>query len=104
MYPHIVKSLYTDTDSIFLSEPLNNNYVGKGLGKFKQEYGGLILKAYFVAPKLYYLKLYDAIDINGNFKRIISKNKGYKGSLTDEQFNNISCGIKLEKIFEKNKR
>ena len=73
MYPYLKHSAYTDTDSVFLPEPLDDPLVGKGLGKFKDEYG-LIKHAIFPSPKLYYLELASG--------KIISKKKGFSGSIT----------------------
>lgn len=73
MYPFLLKSKYTDTDSIFLSKPLDKCYIGKQLGKFKQEYGGVIKKGLFVSPKLYILDT-----LNG----YINKSKGFSGKLS----------------------
>lgn len=55
MYPHIINSYYTDTDSIFKKEPIDSRLIGKEKGKFKQEYRGMIKKAIFATPKLYIL-------------------------------------------------
>lgn len=44
---------YTDTDSVFLEKPLNSEFIGENLGEFKLEYK--INKAYFIAPKVYYV-------------------------------------------------
>ena len=43
--------LYTDTDSIFTSVPLQNTQVGPELGQMKLEYIGI--KGIFLAPKVY---------------------------------------------------
>lgn len=55
MYPYIIDSAYTDTDSILLKNKLPSNLIAKHIGNFKQEYGGKIHKAVLVSPKLYYL-------------------------------------------------
>jgi len=47
------KCIYSDTDSIFLKKPLEDKYIGNGLGQFKFE--GKIKKGYFISPKLYCL-------------------------------------------------
>lgn len=83
MYPWITNSYYSDTDSVFLSAPLNSSMIGKGLGKFKQEYGGLIKKAIFPAPKLYIL------DTIGGY---ITKSKGYSGKLTMSDYSELYKG------------
>ena len=70
MYPKIINSYYTDTDSIFLDKPLNPKEIGKNIGEFKQEYGGPIKKAIFPSPKLYILDT-----VNG----LVCKAKGYSG-------------------------
>lgn len=57
--------------------------IGKGLGKFKQEYGGLIKKAIFPAPKLYIL------DTIGGY---ITKSKGYSGKLTMSDYSELYKG------------
>lgn len=54
---------YTDTDSIFTSKPLPKYLVGDKLGQMKLEYGGIIKKAVFLAPKLYALVLADDSEV-----------------------------------------
>ena len=45
---------YSDTDSVFLSKPLDNHYVSSALGAMKDELsGGLITKAIFLGAKQY---------------------------------------------------
>jgi len=39
MYPFIINSHYTDTDSVFLKSELPESIVGTGLGKFKRVHG-----------------------------------------------------------------
>lgn len=47
---------YTDTDSIYIKYPLESSYISAlDLGKFKLV--TIFKKAYFVAPKVYYLLL-----------------------------------------------
>lgn len=52
------KCYYTDTDSIFLEKKLDEKYIGVELGKFKLEYE--LESAYFIAPKVYYVRRKDA--------------------------------------------
>lgn len=78
MYPWILNSAYTDTDSIFLKSKLPSNMIGKGLGKFKEEHGGQIYKAIFISPKLYYLST-----VRGE----ITKSKGISRELSKFDFN-----------------
>jgi len=73
MYPYLANAYYSDTDSVFLDHPLNNDLIGSGIGQFKLEYGGMIKKAIFPASKLYLL------DTNCG---IVSKSKGYSGKLS----------------------
>jgi len=73
MYPFILNSYYTDTDSTFLNSPLSSSVVGKGLGKFKLEHGGIIKKAIFLSPKLYILDTIEGLK---------TKSKGFSGKLT----------------------
>jgi hypothetical protein len=45
-------TFYTDTDSYFTSKPIDLSLLGDGLGQFKDELGGLLIKeAYFLGPK-----------------------------------------------------
>lgn len=44
MYPFIINSHYTDTDSVFLKSELPESIVGTGLGKFKRVHGNFPLK------------------------------------------------------------
>ena len=88
MYPYITKSYYTDTDSVFLAEPLNSNEIGKSLGQFKLEYGCVIKKAIFPSPKLYIL---DTI------LGLVCRAKGYsKGDLTLFDYMDIYKGGFIE--------
>lgn len=60
MYPFISRDdcLYTDTDSVILSNPLPEELVSQTeLGKFKLEYGGPIREGYFLSSKCYFLVL-----------------------------------------------
>lgn len=48
------KCVYSDTDSVFMIEPLPNKFIGKELGLMKDELNGLIIKeAYFLGIKKY---------------------------------------------------
>ncbi len=88
MYPYLQNSAYTDTDSTYLINPMDKSMVGKGLGKFKREYGGIIYKAMFISPKLYYLST-----VLGE----ISKTKGVTQDLDrsdyEKLYNNQSIDI-----------
>jgi hypothetical protein len=60
--------LYSDTDSIFTTEPLKSNVIGPNLGQLKNELEGIapsksIDGAYFLGPKQYGYKY---IDLQGN--------------------------------------
>ena len=47
-------TVYTDTDSIFTTKPLNSSFLGKGLGLMKDELNGLLIsEAYFLGIKQY---------------------------------------------------
>ena len=57
-------TVYTDTDSIFTTKPLNSSFLGKGLGQMKDELNGCtISKAYFLGIKQYGFWY---IDVNGS--------------------------------------
>lgn len=86
MYPWIINSAYTDTDSIFVDHKLPQHMVGKSLGKFKQEYGGIIYKAMFVAPKFYYLSTH---------KGDIFKTKGISTNISKIDFLKLTNGESL---------
>lgn len=82
------KCFYTDTDSIFLEKKLPSHFIGKELGQFKLEFQ--INKAYFIAPKVYYIKRHDGSE------KIVTK--GLKPDEYDknkllETFNNIINNI-----------
>lgn len=87
MYPWIINSAYTDTDSIFVDQKLPNYMVGKSIGKFKQEYGGAIYKAMFVGPKFYYLNT-----VNGD----IIKTKGISTNISKVEFLDLLKGESLK--------
>lgn len=79
------KCFYTDTDSIVLQHPLDSKYIGDNLGQFK--FVGKIIRAYFIAPKLYYVLL-------DNGKEII-KSKGISNKfLTENDFIDMYHGVK----------
>lgn len=46
--------LYSDTDSIFTTEPIPDSLLGSGVGQLKDELAGLVIdEAYFLGPKQY---------------------------------------------------
>ena len=64
---------YSDTDSIVIDKTyFNPNWLGKELGKFKEEYNQGIKEAYFISNKTYCLVL--------NNNDIIIKTKGIKNN------------------------
>ena len=73
---------YTDTDSIFIDKPLNDNFTGNDLGQMKLE--NIFKKCVFIAPKLY-----GGIIDNG---KEIAKVKGYRYPIKIEE---------LEKVLKK---
>lgn len=82
---------YTDTDSVFLEKPLEENYIGEYLGQFKLEY--TVKEALFIAPKVYYVLKED------NTEKFVVK--GMKTKEIDKQalktsFNDI---IKSDNIY-----
>jgi len=94
MYKHILDSVYSDTDSLFTNKPLNENIIGKGIGKFKPEYGGeLISYGLFPSPKLYLLELE-----NG---KIVSKRKGFSGHLSILDYLELYRGFGIDVIDER---
>lgn len=66
------KCYYSDTDSVFLEQPLDDKYISNELGKMKLEY--IAEKAIFLGPKNYYVK-----KLNGDE---ISKIKGYSNNIS----------------------
>jgi hypothetical protein len=53
-------TLYTDTDSIFTTKPIDPNLIGLELGQMKDELKGLVInEAYFLGPKKYGYYLID---------------------------------------------
>lgn len=82
MYPFISREdcHYTDTDSVILSQPLPEECVSETeLGMFKQEYGGLIRKGYFMAPKCYLLIL-DRKKMDADGREVPVQIVKYKGA------------------------
>jgi DNA polymerase type B, organellar and viral len=56
MYPYLLLNgvIYSDTDCIFTTVPLNNCLIGKSIGQFKDEMNGLIIKEFIsLGPKRY---------------------------------------------------
>jgi len=82
---------YSDTDSIVINKPLNENIIGKELGKWKLE--AIIKKGLFVRPKLYAYYTKD-----DKLKRVASGVDA--NSLTFHDYEKISQGIpiKTEKV------
>lgn len=69
------KVFYTDTDSIVIDRPLNEEMVSENkLGKFKLEH--VVQRAYFIAPKLYLLETGD---------KTIIKSRGIQSSLLNKE-------------------
>ena len=61
-------TLYTDTDSAFISEPLDSNLIGTDLGLMKDELNGnTINEAYFVGPKKYGYYLINELGIKKEY-------------------------------------
>lgn len=89
MYPHIINSYYTDTDSIVLDKPLSPHLLGTRLGEFKQEYGKIV-SAIFPGPKLYFLELE-----NG---KIVTKGKGYSGEISKYDYIQLFSGSSVKLI------
>ena len=55
-------TLYTDTDSVFTSEPLDPSLIGIELGMMKDELKGqVIAEAYFIGPKKYGYYIIDSV-------------------------------------------
>jgi DNA polymerase elongation subunit (family B) len=73
--------IYTDTDSIVTTTPIDSKYIGSEIGQLKLEteiYEGL-----FAAPKVYYIESPD---------KSKSKAKGIGNSLTKEEFSKLIRG------------
>lgn len=101
------KCYYTDTDSIFVENKLEDKYIGNKIGKFKLEYE--IKEAYFVSPKVYIIiknndekkivvkglkkEEYDTVDILNEFKKIIFDVKN--SELSFERINKFKRNFKL---------
>src|ERR1700753_2047068 len=61
-------TLYTDTDSAFISESINSNLIGTDLGLMKDELNGnTINEAYFVGPKKYGYYLINELGIKKEY-------------------------------------
>lgn len=84
------KIYYCDTDSIVIDKPLDNNFVGEGIGQFK--FIAKIKRGYFISNKLYFM-----ID---QFNNIISGSKGINSPLNENDFinllNNVSINSKTK--------
>ncbi|KAE9584339.1 putative DNA-directed DNA polymerase, family B, DNA polymerase, palm domain-containing protein (mitochondrion) [Lupinus albus] len=89
MYPFISRSdcYYTDTDSIFLGNPLSDDLISSvDLGKFKLECK--VQNGIFLAPKSYMLELED--------DKTIIRHKGLaKNVVTSDWFKKILDNLKL---------
>ena len=58
MYPNIINSYYSDTDSLFIDKPLPESFINNDLGGLKDELNGMVInKAYFLGPKKYGYKI-----------------------------------------------
>lgn len=73
--------LYTDTDSLFLTKELPEQYIGKELGKFKLEHD--IKEAVFIAPKTY------GLIVNDTNSEPIVKVKGLKSELPYDELKSL---------------
>lgn len=65
---------YSDTDSVIIDQPLNPDFVGDGLGRFKLEHK--INRAVFLAPKVYGFTTFDGqevIKVKGVVKEVVEK-------------------------------
>jgi len=96
MYPHIIGSVYTDTDSTFINKPLHQSYIGKGCGKFKAEYNGeIVSNAIFAAPKMYYLEF---AALRSMHRKSESKKKGVGKSveMNKEKYCALHAGYNVE--------
>lgn len=96
--------LYTDTDSIFTTKPLSDEFIGTGLGDMKLEYTGS--EAVFIAPKVYAINL----SLPGTDPELLAKVKGSKAKaislLTMDDFKDLLikdsvCVIPQEKWYKK---
>jgi hypothetical protein len=75
---------YTDTDSLILDIPLDPQFIGDEIGKFK--FVNKIKRGYFIAPKLYLMVL--------DNDEILIKSKGVnKDLLNENQFIELLHGI-----------
>jgi hypothetical protein len=85
---------YTDTDSLFLKNPLDEKNVGNSLGQLS--FKGIAKRAYFISPKTYCLVM--------DNDKVIVKCKGLKTDLLNEDhFKTLLAGneisIDTSKIF-----
>ena len=81
--------IYSDTDSIVTTKKLPQDWIGDEWGKFKLEYHAEF--ALFIAPKLYYLRLF-----NGE---TIIKARTLGGELLNENdFLELSYGLTVKKL------
>jgi hypothetical protein len=89
---------YTDTDSIFVKNKLDDRYIGKELGMFKLEY--TIDEAIFIAPKVYYTR-----NIEGYNKLVIKgmkvNSESHKESIISEFKNIIDKNDFVSYIYER---
>lgn len=90
---------YSDTDSIYIDKPLQDNFIGKGLGKMKLEYN--FIEGTFLAPKVYGGLYFD----DNNQLKSITKVKGYKNKLDYYELKSLltkdnSLSLSQEKWFK----
>lgn len=89
-------TLYTDTDSIFTTKPIDPSLIGDGLGMMKDELSGRVIKeGLFLGPKKYG---YYILDENGNKKDYSVFSGVPRNSLSFDEIIQISEG----KIINKN--
>lgn len=82
------KLYYTDTDSIVTDIQLPEEFIGKGLGKFKLEYE--IIRGYFISSKLYCIVIWDEKE---KCEKLIIKAKGVNAlKLTEDDFKKLLNG------------
>lgn len=80
---------YSDTDSLFLNIPLDEEHISdKEMGKFKLE--GEIIEALFICPKVYYVN-YTNLSIVKKMKGLASK------EITKQDFECMYKGISIDK-------
>ena len=89
-------TLYTDTDSMFTTKPIDPNLIGIELGMMKDELKGQVIKeAYFLGPKKYG---YYLIDSEGNRKEYSIFSGVSRNSLTFYEVKSIFLGKTITKI------